>query len=38
MTFALAYDFRWLLVAPVILWPAALITIGRRVFGDGSRW
>lgn len=27
----------WLIVVPVILWLAALITVGRRAFGSASR-
>ena len=38
VNFVLASDFRWLLVAPVILWLAALIAVGRRAFGSASRW
>ena len=38
VNFALVSDFRWLLVAPVILWLATLISVGRRVFGSASRW
>ena len=38
VNFALASDFRWLLVVPVILWLAALITVGRLTFGSASRW
>ena len=37
VNFALASDFRWLLVAPVILWFAALITVGRLALGSTSR-
>ena len=37
VNFALASDFRWLLVAPVILWLAAVITVGRRAFGKVTR-
>lgn len=38
VNFALASDFRWLLVAPVILWLAAITILGRRAFGSASRW
>ena len=37
VNFALASDFRWLLVAPVIFWLAAVITVGRRAFGKVTR-
>ena len=32
VNFALGSDFRWLLVAPVILWLAAMMLLGRRTF------
>lgn len=38
VNFALVSDFRWLLVAPVILWLAAIILLGRRAFGGASLW
>lgn len=37
VNFALASDFRWLLVAPVIVWLAAIMTLGRRAFEGTSR-
>jgi len=37
VNFALASDFRWLLVAPVMLWLVALIAVGRRAFGKVTR-
>ena len=40
VNFALVSDFRWLLVAPVILWVAAIISLWRRAPGsalDGRR-
>lgn len=38
VNFALVSDFRWLLVAPAILWLAAIILLGRRAFGGASPW
>ena len=32
VNFALGSDFRWFLVAPVIVWLAAMILLGRRVW------
>lgn len=32
VNFALGSDFRWFLVAPVIVWFAAMILLGRRVW------
>ena len=37
VNFALASDFRWLLVAPAILWLSAIIILGRGALGSGSR-
>ena len=36
VNFALVSDFRWLLVAPVILWLAATIFLGRWASGSAS--
>lgn len=36
VNFALVSDFRWLLVAPVILWVAAIFSIWRRASGSAS--
>lgn len=35
--FELGSDFRWLLVAPVLLWLAVLLIVGRREFEGASR-
>ena len=36
VNFALVSDFRWLLVAPVILWVAAIFSLWRRASGSAS--
>ena len=36
VNFALVSDFRWLLVAPVILWLAAIIFLWRRAQGSAA--
>ena len=38
VNFALGSDFRWFLVVPVILWLAAMIFLGRRAFGNATRF
>ena len=37
VNFALASDFRWLLVAPAILWLSAIIILGHGALGRASR-
>ena len=36
VNFALGSDFRWFLIAPVIVWLAAMIVVGRRVWDSGT--
>jgi hypothetical protein len=37
VNFALASDFRWLLVLPVLLWLISVIVLGRSALGTASR-
>ncbi len=37
VNFALVSDFRWLLVAPALLWLSAIIILGRGSLGSASR-
>ncbi len=35
INFALGSDFRWLLVAPVLVWLAAMLLLERRAWAEG---
>ena len=37
VNFAIGSDFRWFLVAPVMLWLAVMITLGRRTSGGAPQ-